>query len=79
MGHTSGDRECEMRDQNPNEEFHRMVEDPMQAIMAMRQQEEARDKSVQGSLQLKAHISRDINILPRRLVSSPSRSCRFFS
>jgi hypothetical protein len=52
-----------MKDQNPNEEFHRMVEDPMQAILAMRQQQQQQDHGMQGSLRLKAHIRRDMNIL----------------
>ncbi|KAF0687642.1 Aste57867_20626 [Aphanomyces stellatus] len=31
-GHQSGDRECEMRDQNPNDAFRQTIEDPMSYI-----------------------------------------------
>eukprot|EP01122_Echinamoeba_exundans_P017734 TRINITY_DN965_c0_g4_i1.p1 TRINITY_DN965_c0_g4~~TRINITY_DN965_c0_g4_i1.p1 ORF type:complete len:428 (-),score=107.16 TRINITY_DN965_c0_g4_i1:47-1330(-) len=74
VGHLSGERECPMKDQNPNEEFHRMVEDPMQAILAMRQQQQQQDHGMQGSLQLKAHIRRDLNFIeaPSSLTAMPA-------
>lgn len=53
-GHTSGDRECPKRDDNPNESFRQMIEDPL-TLMKMR------DNELSENLVLKSTIGMNID------------------
>eukprot|EP01120_Amphizonella_sp_Union-15-10_P003901 TRINITY_DN14353_c0_g1_i1.p1 TRINITY_DN14353_c0_g1~~TRINITY_DN14353_c0_g1_i1.p1 ORF type:complete len:274 (-),score=75.79 TRINITY_DN14353_c0_g1_i1:164-985(-) len=51
-GHTSGDRECKLKDINPNDEFRQRLEDPMGF---------SRPTELDGNLKLKENIRRELD------------------
>jgi len=53
-GHTSGDRECKMKDVNPNDGLRQQLEDPINSMYM-------RPTQLEGNLQLKESIRRELD------------------